>query len=183
MSGETSGDASVTDRAGVAGRTRAYRGLVVAARAWWQTLAARERRLFLVAAVVLGSYLTWAVAVQPAWRSISRAAAERDALDRQWQTMQRLAEEAQQLRAAPRVSQPQAVAALEAATLRLGSAGRLSLQGDRAVLTLSGVGTSALRDWLAEARTGARALPLEANLSRAAQGYSGTLVVAIGGGS
>jgi len=159
------------------------RGLVAAARAWWQTLAPRERRLFLAAVLVVGLYLTWAVAVQPAWRTIERAAAERDGLDRQWQIMQRLAEEAQQLRAAPLVSQPQAVAALEAATARLGSAGRLSLQGDRAVLTLNGVGTSALRDWLAEARTGARARPLEATLSRAAEGYSGTLVVAIGGGS
>jgi len=57
------------------------------------------------------------------------------------------------------------------------------VQGDRAVLTLSGVGTGALRDWLAEARSGARARPLEANLTRAAQGYSGTLVVVLGGGT
>ena len=157
-------------------------GRAQAARAWWRSLAVREKRLFLAGATVLGLYLAWAVAVQPAWRTIVRASAERDALETQWQTMQRLAEEAQQLRAAPRVSQPQAVAALEAATARLGPAGRLALQGDRAVLTLNGVGTGALRDWLAEARTGARARPLEANLARAAQGYSGTLVVAIEGG-
>ena len=137
-------------------------GRAQAARAWWRSLAVREKRLFLAGATVLGLYLAWAVAVQPAWRTIARASAERDALDAQWQTMQRLAEEAQQLRAAPRVSQPQAVAALEAATARLGP--------------------GALRDWLAEARTGARARPLEANLARAAQGYSGTLVVAIEGG-
>ena len=154
-----------------------------AARVWWQTLAGRERRLFLGGIGVLALYLTWAVAVQPGWRAIDAAAAERDVLEAQWQTMQRLAEEARQLRAATPVSQAQAVEALQAATARLGSAGRLALQGDRAVLTLTGVGTGALRDWLAEARSGARARPLEANLSRAAQGYSGTLVVAIGGGS
>ena len=154
-----------------------------AARAWWQTLAARERRLFMGGLAVLALYLTWAVAVQPAWRTLDAASAERDALEAQWQTMQRLAEEARQLRAATPVSQPQAVAALQAATARLGSAGRLALQGDRAVLTLTGVGTGALRDWLAEARSGARARPVEATLSRAAQGYSGTLVVAIGSGS
>ena len=157
-------------------------GLVAAARAWWHSLAARDRRLLAAGATVLGLYLTWAVAVQPAWRMIDRAAAERDALELQWQTMQRLATEAQQLRAAPPVSQPQALAALQAATARLGTAGRMSLQGDRAVLTLNGASTGALRDWLAEARSGARAKPVEANLSRAAQGYSGTLVVAIGGG-
>ncbi|HSM20991.1 MAG TPA: type II secretion system protein GspM, partial [Rubrivivax sp.] len=92
-----------------------------AARAWWRSLAVREKRLFLAGAAVLGLYLTWAVAVQPAWRTIARAAAERDALEAQWQTMQGLAEEARQLRSAPRVSQPQAVAALEAATARPGA--------------------------------------------------------------
>jgi general secretion pathway protein M len=158
-------------------------GWAQAASAWWQTLGARDRRLLLVGAALLGLYLVWAVAVQPAWRTIDRAAAERDRLDSQWQTMQRLAEEAKDLRTATPVSQPQAVAALQAATARLGSAGRLVVQGDRAVLTLSGVGTGALRDWLAEARSGARARPLEANLTRAAQGYSGTLVVVLGGGA
>jgi len=157
-------------------------GLAPAARAWWQSLAQRERRLVLAATTVLGLFLTWALAVQPAWRTIERAAAERNVLEAQWQAMQSLAAEAQQLRAAPPVSQPQAVAALEAAAARLGSAGRLTLQGERAVLTLNGVGTGALRDWLAEARTGARARPVEAKLSRTAAGYSGTLVVAIGGG-
>lgn len=165
-----------------AGRSAAAPGRADAVRAWWRTLAVRERRLFLAGTTVLVLYLAWAVAVQPAWRTIVRADAEREALEAQWQTMQRLAEEAQQLRSAPRVSQPQAVAALQAATARLGPAGRLALQGDRAVLTLNGVGTGALRDWLAEARSGARARPLEANLARAAQGYSGTLVVAIEGG-
>jgi general secretion pathway protein M len=55
------------------------------------------------------------------------------------------------------------------------------LQGERAVLTLQDVSTSQLRDWLAEARSGARARPVEARLTRAAQGYSGTLVVTLGG--
>ncbi|MDP1649985.1 MAG: type II secretion system protein GspM [Rubrivivax sp.] len=166
---------------GTAGQGTAA-ALSTAARAWWHTLAVRERRLVLAAGTVLGLFLTWSLAVQPAWRSIDRAAAERNALEAQWQTMQRLAAEAQQLRAAPPVSQEQALAALQAAAARLGSAGRLTLQGDRAVLTLNGVGTHALRDWLAEARTGARAQPVEAKLSRTAAGYVGTLVMVIGGG-
>ena len=49
------------------------------------------------------------------------------------------------------------------------------------MLTLNGASTSQLRGWLAEARSGARARPLEANLSRAGGGYSGTLVVTLGG--
>lgn len=153
------------------------------AQAWWQGLAERERRLALLAAAVVVLGLVWLLAVQPAWRTIARAPAELDTLDAQLQTMQRLAAEVQQLRSAPPVTLDQAAAALRAATERLGDKGKLALQGDRAVLTLNGAGTGALRDWLAEARAGARARPLEANLTRAAQGYSGTLVLAIGGGS
>ena len=149
---------------------------------WWRALATRERYLagMAVAAVVLS--LTWALAVQPAWRTIERAPAELDALEVQVQNMQRLANEAQQLRAAPAVTPDQVAAALRAATDRLGDQGKLVLQGERAVLTVTGVGTAALRDWLAEARAGARARPLEANLTRAARGYSGTLVLTVGGG-
>jgi general secretion pathway protein M len=152
------------------------------ARTWWRGLAVRERRLLLTAAAVLGLYLVWAVTWQPAWRTIVRAPAELDALEAQLQTMQGLADEARQLRTTPPVNPELAAAALKAATERLGEKARLSLQGDRAILTLTGVGTGELRDWLAEARSGARARPLEAKLARAAQGYSGTLVVVIGGG-
>ena len=151
--------------------------------AFWQALTKREKRFALLglAAIVLG--LVWLLAVQPAWRTIARAPAEIDTLEAQLQNMQRLAAETQQLRSAPPVTPEQAAAALKAATERLGDRAKLALQGERAVLTLTGVGTGALRDWLAEARAGARARPLEANLTRAAQGYTGTLVVAIGAGS
>jgi general secretion pathway protein M len=138
--------------------------------------------LLLVAAAVLGLYLVWALAVQPAWRTIQRANLEREGLEAQWQAMQQLADETRELRAALPVSPELAVAALRAATARLGDKGKLALQGERAVLTLNGAGAGDLRDWLTEARSGARARPLEARLARGAQGYSGTLVVAIGGG-
>jgi len=148
---------------------------------WWAALSARDRRLLGLAGTVLGLFITWSLAVQPAWRTLSIAPAQREALDSQWQAMQRLAVEAKDLRAAPPVSIEQSSAALRAATERLGDKGRLALQGERAVLTLQGVSTSQLRDWLAEARSGARARPVEARLTRAAQGYNGTVVVALGG--
>ena len=80
----------------------------------------------------------------------------------------------------PPVTNEQAAAALRAATERLGEQGKLVLQAERAILTLNNAGTGALRDWLAEARSGARARPLEATLTRGGQGYSGTLVVVFG---
>ena len=80
------------------------------------------------------------------------------------------------------MSPAQAAAALKSATDRLGDKARLSLQGDRASLTLNGVSPEALRGWLLEARSAARARPVEAQLTRGPQGYSGTLVVSLGSG-
>ncbi len=152
------------------------------AKKWWRALAERERVLLLFAAALLLLALLWFVAVQPAWRTLARAPAESDALDQQLQTMQQLASEVQQLRAAPAVSPQQAAAAIKSASERLGDKAKLSLQGERAVLTLSSVSTSALRDFLAEARAGARARPLEATLSRTPAGHSGSLVLGLGAG-
>jgi general secretion pathway protein M len=158
-------------------------GAVSALSAWWAGMAPREKRLLTLGAAVVALFLTWSVAVRPAWRTIAQAPAELDALETQLQTMQRLAGEAGTLRAAPTINPEQAAAALKVATERLGDRGKLLLQGDRATLTVTGAGTAELRDWLAEARSGARVRPLEATLSRGAQGYSGTLVVTIGGAS
>jgi general secretion pathway protein M len=94
--------------------------------------------------------------------------------------MQTLADESKQLRAVAPVNAEQATAALKAATDRLGSKGKLQLQGERAVLTLTAVEPSQLRQWLAEARSGARARPVEATLTRAPQGYSGSVTLALG---
>lgn len=149
--------------------------------AWWKALPGRERRLLGWAAAVLVLGALWLLAVQPALQTLRSAPAALDAAELQLQTMQHLAAEAGELRATPAVNPEQAAAALKAATERLGTQARLSLQGERAVLTLNGVSTGALMGWLAEARSGARARPVEASLMRGAQGYSGTLVLAIGG--
>jgi general secretion pathway protein M len=133
-------------------------------RARWQTLGVRERRALAVAAWVLGLFLI-------------------DRLDAQLQQMQRQATEARELRGTPALNSSQSAAALRAATEALGAAGRLQVVGDRATLTLTGINGSQLRDWLAEARTAARARPLEANLTRGLQGYAGSIVVALPSGS
>jgi general secretion pathway protein M len=156
---------------------------LVAARAWWAGLAVRDRKALTLASVVLGLYLLFAVAIQPAWRVLAAAPAERDRLDAELQTMQQLADEAKALRTTPPVALARASAALQAASERLGSQGRLVVQGDRAVLTVTDASSGALRSWLAEARSGARARPVEARLTRGAGGYSGSIVVVIGGAS
>ncbi|MFN8897566.1 MAG: type II secretion system protein GspM [Pseudomonadota bacterium] len=143
------------------------------AAAFVRALSERERWMLGVTGALL--------ALAPALRTLARAPAELVRVELQWQEMQRLAAEAQALRAAPTVTPEQAQAALKAATDRLGERARLTIQGERAVLTVTNLPSPALRDWLSEVRQGARALPLEASLTRGATGLSGSLVLAIGG--
>jgi general secretion pathway protein M len=96
------------------------------------------------------------------------------------QQMQIAAGEMQTLRAASPVPAEQAAAALRAATDRLGGSAQLTVQGGRATLSFGSLPAEALRAWLGEARSAARARPLEAKLVKAGAGYSGSIVVGIG---
>jgi general secretion pathway protein M len=160
---------------------RQVKTLSTAAAAWWQGLAARERRLLAWGGVLVGVALLWWLALQPALRTLSQAPAEHERLDAQLQQMRREAVESQQLRALPSLPADQAAVALRAATDRLGAQARLVLQGERATVTFTGVGSGALRDWFNEARAGARARPVEANLTRGPQGFNGNVILALGG--
>ena len=148
-------------------------------KARWQALGSRERRGLVIVAWVLGLFLLWALAIAPAWRTARATPAQLEQLDAQLQLMQRQAGEARELRAAPALNNSQSTAALRTANDALGAAGRLQIVGDRATLTLTGVSGTQLRDWLAEARSAARARPVEANLTRGPQGFSGSIVVAL----
>ena len=149
----------------------------------WATLAARERRLVLVAATVVGAALLWGLALAPALRTLASAPAQLAAGETQLQQMQALASEAQALRAVAPVPMAQAQAALTAAAGRLGSVAKLSLQGDRAVVTLQGISGEQLGAWLGEARAGARARVVEASLSQTTPGlYDGSMTLALGSG-
>ncbi|HOB93067.1 MAG TPA: type II secretion system protein GspM [Aquabacterium sp.] len=151
------------------------------ARAWWAGLGNRERRLLAVGAAVLAAFLLWTLAVAPALRTLRTAPAQLAAAEAQVQRMQALAAEAAGLRAVAPVPMAQAQAALTAATGRLGEAARLSLQGERAVVTLKGIGSDQLAAWLGEARAGARARVVEASLRQAGPGrYDGSLTLALG---
>lgn len=149
----------------------------------WQALAPREKLMVGVGGGVVALYVLFALLVQPAWRTLRAAPQQLETLDGELQAMQRLAVEARELHNLPPVNPDQAQAALRAASERLGDKGRLALQGDRAVLTVNNIGTGALRSWLAEVRSGARARPLEASLTRGTVGYSGTIIVALGAGA
>lgn len=138
----------------------------------------------LVAALVLlgiGLFILWGIAIRPAMRTLQAAPTQLDALDAQYQHMQRLALEANELRSVSPVQSAEASLALTSATERLGDKGQINIQSGRATLTLNGVSGERLRAWLTEARTGARARPIEMILTRGPQGYSGNVVVTLGG--
>ena len=159
---------------GIAG-LRAHAGQV------WRSRAPRERQLIAAGAIAVAVLLVWLIAVQPALRTLRETPAELDRLDSQWQQMQLAAFESAALRSASQVPPAQANEALRAATEPLGGKGKIALQGDRAVLTFSSVPFEALRNWLGEVRSAARARPVEAQLLKGASGYSGSISITLAG--
>ncbi len=148
---------------------------------FWRARAPRERQLIAAGALALAILVVWMIAVQPALRTLHETPAELDRLDLQWQQMQLAALESATLRSASPVPPAQATEAVRAATERLGGKGKIALQGDRAVLTFSGVAFEALRNWLVEVRSAARARPVEAQLLKGASGYSGSISITLAG--
>ena len=143
-------------------------------------LAARERQMVLVVAAAVLLLLVWLILVRPAWNVLEKAPRQREAADLQLLQMQSIATEARQLRALPPVPASVAEQVLKSATDELGGKAKLQVQGDRATLSVTGINGEELRKWLIQARGGARARPVEANLARAGDGYNGTLIVTVG---
>lgn len=138
----------------------------IALRERWQALAPREQTLVLAAGGFIAFALLWWLAVAPALATLRTAPARHAALDTQLQHMHALQAEAQQLQSAPRPARGDAAGALRAAlTQRLGAAAQLNVAGDRATVTLKGAPADALGQWLAQARSNARAVPVEARLT------------------
>jgi general secretion pathway protein M len=157
-----------------------WRTLIAPLQSRWDAMAARERIGLSIAAIALGLLLVWQLGIASALRTLRDAPRQIDQLDAQLQDMRRQAEEAKGLRAVPAVNAAQASLALSAATERLGAAGKLSIQGEHATLTLTNVSTEQLLAWLGEARSAARARPIEAQLQRGPKGYTGTLSLSVG---
>jgi general secretion pathway protein M len=151
------------------------------AKSRWQSMQMRERIGIAAAIAVVALWVVWMIAVQPALRTLRETPAQIDSLDVQLQNMRRLAAESRELRSTSPVPLGQSVTALTSATERLGPSAKIIVQGDRATLTVNGVSTEKLRAWLGEARSGARARPIDVQLTRGAQGYAGSVVVLLSG--
>lgn len=147
----------------------------------WTALAPRERVLVAAAATVVGAALLWWLALAPALATLRGADAAHRSLDAQLERMLRLQTQAQAMQAQPRQNPDEAMRQLELAIRQqLGTAGRYSIAGERVSLTLTGVPSPVLAQWLAQVRVNARATPTEARLTRNAGGtWDGTLVLTL----
>ena len=149
----------------------------------WQARLPRERQLIMAMAVAIAVLIVWLIAVQPALRTLRDTPIELARLDEQMQQMTLAAHEMETLRSASPVPTEQAIVALRAATASLGDKAKLIIQGDRATMSFNGIAPESLQAWLGEARSAARARPMEAQLVKSATGYTGSITVGIGGGT
>ncbi len=134
----------------------------------WSHLAAQERQMLVVIALVLVATLLWAKVLAPARTTLRTADAQAQALGAQLQHMQGLQAQAQALQKQPALGWDDTVRALSTATQQtLGTSAQLSTSGERATVTLKGTSADALAQWLVQARVNARSVPVEARLVRA----------------
>jgi general secretion pathway protein M len=148
--------------------------------AWWSQRPPREKTLLRSGGILLGLALLWAVALAPALRTLRGYEPQRATQQAQLQTMLRLQAQAQAAQALPRLTPAAATQALQASVAQaFGTRAELALAGGTATVTLRGVDATALAQWLASARTNARSAPVQARLTHAANGWSGTLQMAL----
>lgn len=150
-------------------------------RARWDRLVGREKIMVAAAVAVVGLALVWWLLLGPPLATLRSAETQQRALDTQLQAMRAMQAQAQTLQSQPKQGHDEAVRLLElAARERLGATARLSIQGDRATLTLTGTAPDALAQWLTQARVNARALPGEARLVRNTNGlWEGSVAVTL----
>ncbi len=148
----------------------------------WTALAARERLLVGSVLAVVALAVLWWVGLSPALDILRNAESRHRSLDAQLQTMRALAAEAGSLQTLPRIKTADSLKALDLSVKqRLGATAQLAVAGERATVTLRGVSAEALTQWLAQARSNARAVPVEARLSlnAARTGWDGSVVLAL----
>ena len=141
----------------------------------WLDLSGRERTGLSLALGLLALALVWSVGVAPAWRQWQQGQAQTQALQAQWQGLQALQAQVSALKGQSRVRPDDAARLLQASVATLGPSASLVVNGDMATVQIKGASAAALSTWLAQARTQALALPVQARLSRmAATGPTGT---------
>jgi general secretion pathway protein M len=130
----------------------------------WQALSPREQRGISVLGALLGLLLFWSVAISPALNTLRDSDNRRAQISQQQAHMLALQNQAQALQTRTPLSRDEALRNLQ--SLSAGSQIQLNVQGDRVSVQLKAVPAPILANWLAQARSQAQALPVEAHLTR-----------------
>jgi general secretion pathway protein M len=134
------------------------------AQARWQALSPREQRGVSMLSALLGVLLFWSIAIAPALNTLSDSDNRRAQIGQQQAHMLALQNQAQALQTRTPLSRDEALRNLQGLTP--GAQMQLNVQGDRVSAQLKAVPAPALANWLAQARSQAQALPVEAHLTR-----------------
>ncbi len=130
----------------------------------WQALAPREQRGISVLGALLGVLLFWSIAIAPALNTLRNSDHRRANIGQQQAHMLALQNQAQALQTRTPLSRDEALRHLQ--SLNTGTQIQLTVQGDRVSVQLKAVPAATLANWLAQARSQAQALPIEAHLTR-----------------
>ena len=130
----------------------------------WQALSPREQRAVSVLGALLGVLLLWSIAIAPALNTLSDSDNRRAQISQQQAHMLALQYQAQALQTRTPLSRDEALRNLQGLTP--GAQMQLNVQGERVSVQLKSVPAPTLANWLAQARSQAQALPVEAHLTR-----------------
>jgi general secretion pathway protein M len=157
------------------------RSTMLALKQHWAALARREKLMVAAATAVVAIAALWILAIAPALATLQHSDEQRRVLDAQLQRIMALRAQAQSLQSQPKQNYEEASRQLELSVRQgLGTSARLSIQGERATVTLTGTAPDALAQWLAQARANARAIPAEAHLVRNGSGmWEGNVVLTL----
>ena len=133
-------------------------------RARWQALSPREQRGVSVLGVLLGVLLFWSIAIAPALNTLRDSDNRRAQIGQQQAHMLALQAQAKALQTRTPLSRDEALRTLQGLTPNAQI--QLNVQGDRVAVQLKAVPAPTLANWLAQVRSQAQALPVEAHLTR-----------------
>ena len=150
----------------------------------WARLAPRERTLVRAAAGVVVLALLWWLLLAPPLKALRTSAARHAQANAQWQQMQQLQAQAEQLQGAPRHPGADAPALLRSSVeAAFGASAKTTIAGARATITLTDAPASAVAAWLAQVRASSQAAPVQAQLNRVGNAlpvrWSGSIVLAL----
>lgn len=146
----------------------------------WEASLPRHRQLLLALAALGLCALVWSLGIAPALATLRTAKLQRPQLEMQLAHMVQLQAQARLLQNQDRVAPAEVHKALAASLQPLGAGAELALTPERATVTIKGVKTQALSQWLAQVRQTTKAAPIEAHWVRNPAGtWDGAVVLSV----